>query len=926
MTTPRLRKIAIGSGGTVVVLLLVLALVPLLFKGRIETAARGAINDAVNAEVAWQDIGLTVFRNFPNLTLSIDELTVVGTGTFAGDTLASIDQLRLVLDLPSVVANWRRGAPLLVRELVLREPALRLLVQEDGVANWDIMRASEPAAATDTASALAVSLRQFRIENGSVTMDDRAAGLTSSVSGYDQTLSGDFGSERFLLKTSASAEAVSVRFAGIPYLSRVGVVIEADLDADMAERRFTFRDNKLRLNDLELAFAGSIGLDSSSTMLDLTFEAPSTDFRHIISLIPAIYAQDFAAIETSGTMALGGRLNGVYSETEFPAFALRATVRDGSFKYPDLPLAARDIGLDLSLDNAGGSLDRTVLDLSRFHALIGSNPIDATLRLSTPVSDPDVALTLAGKVDLAEVRRTMKLDGVEDLAGVISADAAIATRLSSLDRGQFDQVNARGTIDIRNFTLTSADFPHAIVIDETLLRLTPRLTELAAFRGRIGGSDMAMTGTLDNLLRFVMRGEPLHGRATFRSVKFDLNEWQSSNDTLSIIPVPANLDLVLDAEIATLVWERLNLTDVAGTIRVKDQRVTMDGLRMKGLGGTLAMTGYYETVDPARPTFDATMKLTELQIPAAFQALTTIQRFAPIAEFARGTFSAQLGIQGALGEQMMPILSALSGQGALQTSQVAIEGFPALDALAGKLKLPQFTNPTFRAIQSTFAIRDGRLHVQPFDVELGEFKLNVSGSNGIDQSLEYALRLQAPSGLIGAEAGQAISGMLTQAGKVGLNLGAADLMQVGLALGGTVAKPTIGIGTGGTVGGARDAIGQAAAGQVQSLERQADAGVEAARQRARTEADSLVADAERRAEAIRAEARQVAERVRAEGAQAADSLVAKASGPIAKAGAEVAAKRLRREADTRATQIEREADERAEALVSAARRGVAGEP
>lgn len=925
MTTPRYRKLAIGLGVTLVSVVALLLVVPLLFKDRIAASARTAVNDAVNAEVNWQDVGLTVFRNFPNLTLSIDELTVVGVGAFAGDTLAAVDQLRLVLDLPSVVANWRRGDPLLVRALVLREPALRLLVREDGAANWDIMRDAE-AESSDTSSALTVSLRQFRIERGSLTLDDQAAGLTASVTGYDQTLSGDFAAERFLLKTSAKAEAVSVRFAGVPYLSRVGVAIEADLDADMATRRFTFRDNRLRLNDLELAFAGSIGLDSARTLLDLTFAAPSTDFRHIVSLIPAIYAQNFSALETSGTMALEGRIDGAYGEADFPAFALKVMVNDGSFKYPDLPLPARDIGFELALDNAGGSLDHTVLDIRRFHAVIGSNPIDATFRLRTPVSDPDIALTLTGKVDLAEVRQTMKFVGVNELAGIITTDAAIATRLSSLDRGQFDQVNARGTIDIRNFTLVSADLPHAIVIDETLLRLTPRLTELASFRGRIGGSDMAMTGTLDNLLRSVMRGEALHGRATFRSSRFDLNEWRSSDDTLEIIPVPANLDLVLEAEIATLVWERLNLTDVAGTIRVKDQRVTMDGLRMKGLGGTLAMTGYYDTIDPARPTFDATMQLTELEIPAAFAALTTIQRFAPIAEFARGTFSAQLGVQGALGEQMMPILSALSGQGALQTSEVAVEGFPALDQLAGKLKLPQFTNPTFRAIRSTFAIRDGRLHVQPFDVRLGQMQLNVSGSNGIDQSLQYALQLRAPSGVIGAEAGQAISGLLTQAGKVGLNLGAADVIQIGLTLGGTVAQPSVGVAAGNPVGGAQAALGQAAADRVQSLEQQADSAAEAARQRARAEADSLIADAERRADVIRAEARQVANRVRTEGAAAADSLVAKASGPVARAGAEVAAKRLRREADSRADQIVSEADARAAALVSAARRQVAGEP
>lgn len=916
----RARKVTLGLGAAATLLLALLIITPLLFKDQIAERVKSALNESVNARVEWSGLGLTLFRNFPNLTLRVDDVSVVGTGLFEGDTLTSMDQLRLVLDLPSVVRNWRRGDPLLVRALVLREPKLQLLVREDGAANWDIMREAESPDTNTTASRrVAVSLRRMSIQNASITLDNRSTGLTAALSRLNQSITGDFATESFLLRTRGSADDVSVRFAGVPYLTRVAMDLTADLDANMTEKRFTFRDNVLRLNDLELRLAGSVAVLEENTAIDLTFEAPTTDFRHIVSLVPAIYAQDFQSLKTTGTMSVSGTVNGSHGDGTFPAFTLRATVEDGSFRYPDLPLPARDIGFDLGLDNPGGSLDSTVMNLSRFHMQIGNDPIDLSLLLRTPVSDPDIDVRLAGRVDLAEVRRTMKLQGVDQLAGVITADAAVQTRLSALDRGQYDRVNARGTVDIRDLTLQMADLPHAIAIDETRLRLTPQLTELTSFRGRIGGSDVDMTGSLDNLLRFIIRGEELRGNATFRSARFDLNEWQSSG-SLNIIPVPPNLDFTLQAGIAQLAWANLNLTDVEGTVRVKDQRVTLDDLRMKGLGGTLGMSGYYDTTDPARPAFDATLELTELEIPAAFSALTTIQRFAPVAGFARGTFSVQLGLRGALGEQMMPIFSALSGQGSLQTSDLALQGFPPLDRMAGLLKLPQFTNPTFQAIRSTFAIRDGRLHVQPFDLRLGDFQLNVSGSNGIDQSLQYVLRLQAPSALLGAEASQAITGLVTQVGRTGFNLGSIDVLSLGLQLGGTVTNPSLGIDAGNPVGNVAGAIRQQAGQKAESLGQQVDSAADAARQRARAEADSLIAQAERRADAIREEARRVAERVRVEANARADSLVARASGPIARAAAELAANRLRREANARADQIIAEADKRAEALVAEARR------
>ena len=70
--------------------------------------------------------------------------------------------------------------------------------------------------------------------------------------------------------------------------------------------------------------------------------------------MPAIYAHDFQSVKTSGTIAVSGRVKGEYGDSAFPSFALNAKVDNGAFQYPDLPLPARDIFMDLSIANPGG--------------------------------------------------------------------------------------------------------------------------------------------------------------------------------------------------------------------------------------------------------------------------------------------------------------------------------------------------------------------------------------------------------------------------------------------------------------------------------------------------------------------------------------------------------------------------------------------
>src|SRR6476620_7127468 len=123
------------------------------------------------------------------------------------------------------------------------------------------------------------------------------------------------------------------------------------MDADMRQKKFTFRQNQIRVNDLALGFSGSAIMAEDRTTLDMAFNSPRTDFRHILSLVPAIYSQSFQTIKTSGALALSGQIKGDSGKTAFPSFSVDAKVTNGAFQYPDLPLPARDIVLDLSLRN-----------------------------------------------------------------------------------------------------------------------------------------------------------------------------------------------------------------------------------------------------------------------------------------------------------------------------------------------------------------------------------------------------------------------------------------------------------------------------------------------------------------------------------------------------------------------------------------------
>ena len=918
-------KILLGAGTVIVVLFVLLATLPFLFSDRIAARVKTEVNSALEARVDWHGAGLSLFGDFPNLTLRLDDLSIAGKRLFAGDTLARIHRLGVVLDLGSVLRNYRAGDAIVVRSIELERPVIALKVLEDGSANWDITKKTAPTT-QKAPSPFKVSLRKLDISNATISLDDRKSRLFASLVGYRQSLSGDFATDLFTLATRAHGDSVTVRFAGIPYLNHVALDLAADVNADMRNKKFTLAKNEIRLNDLRLALTGSAAMRGDDVALDLSFNTPRTDFRHILSLVPAIYMRDFQKLKTAGVLTLSGQVKGDYGDKAFPSFSVNANVANGAFQYPDLPLPARDIALDLKLRNPGGDVDSTMVRLDRFHAAIGGQPIDGTLVLRTPISDPDVDLRLTGKLDLANLRKTVKLASVKELTGKIDADVAVRTRMSYVDRKQYDRIAARGNLGVRDLTLKSADLPRDVAVTEASLQISPQRADLRSFSAQIGSSDVQLSGYVENLLPFALRGDPLRGNATFVSQRFNLDEWKS-DDSLTIIQVPGNIDFGLQATVGELIYGKLKMTNARGALRVKDKRATLDNFTMNTLGGSIGVSGFYETVDSVRPTFDTQVQLKSVDIPSAFSALTTVQMLAPVAKFARGNVSTDLHLAGALGKDMLPLFNVLDGKGALKTSDLVIQGLPLLGKIADAIKLEQLRNPTLDSLRASVQIKAGRVQVNPFTVRAGRSALQVAGSHGFDQSLQYTLGLRVARADLGAAANQAIASLISRAGRTGLNLQAADTVVLGIKVGGTITSPTVQTNLADLVASTGQSVKQAAqqavAQQVDSLKEKADSAADEARKKAQAQAEQMIAQAEQQAAAIRAEAQKLADTVRFEANTRADSLVARTTNPIAKAAAQAAANRMKKEASDRADAMIREADKRANDVVAEARKKAA---
>ena len=276
--------------GLILVILLALFTGPLVFKEKIKSTVVNIINESVNARVSFDDYKLGFFKNFPNLTFSLKDVSVEGIDKFENDTLAGFRSLNLVFNLSSLFN--KNGYE--IKSLIIDNATVHAIVLEDGATNWDIMKESADTVEQEGSSAsMKILLKRIEILNSSVSYTDLSSDMEALIKRTNFNIRGDMTQSETDLQISAESDELYYKMDGINYLNKAGMEARINVRANLDSMKFTLLDNYLKINDLTLNFAGTVALPGDDYIVDLTFSSGETSFKSLLSMIPAVYMTDF---------------------------------------------------------------------------------------------------------------------------------------------------------------------------------------------------------------------------------------------------------------------------------------------------------------------------------------------------------------------------------------------------------------------------------------------------------------------------------------------------------------------------------------------------------------------------------------------------------------------------------------------------------
>lgn len=768
-----LKKILKIVGIVLVVFTASLFAIPYFFKDQIKAKITEAINEKVDAKVSFADADLSLFKNFPKATVTLDKLLIINKAPFEGDTLVSLGELNLKMSIKELFKGKEEAME--IEGITSKNGFINIIFNKDGIGNFDIALKDNKPKEEGKSEPMLLKIQKYQIENFKFQYFDESSQMRMVIDSLNHEGTGDFNNTKLDLDTKSTAK-VSFDMGKINYMKNVALSLDAVLGIDLEKSKYTFKENKALINQLPLEFDGFIQMVDAGQVYDLKFKTPTSSFKNFLGLIPAAYSSSLDGVKTTGDFTVNGFAKGMLTDTTIPKFNIAIASNNGSFQYPSLPKSVQSIVIDTKIVNETGIMNDTYVNLDKLSFRIDQDVFNAKANIKNISTNALVDAALKGTINLANLSKAYPIKLDKPLTGILKADVTTKFDMASVEKSQYQNINNAGTIGLTGFNYADANGKN-MTISNALVQFNPSQVHLKQFNAKTGKSDLSVTGVLDNFYGFMFRKQELKGNFNLSSNQLVVSDFMTTSTAPTAtgtteataaktkksepLKIPAFLNCTLTAKANTVLYDNLTLKDVSGKMIIKDEKVTLENIKTSIFGGNIGASGSVSTKGKT-PVFDMNLNLNQVDIQQSFTQLDMLKKIAPIAGIVNGKINTTIKLNGNLdATEMTPDLKTISGDliGQLLSTTINSNNSTLLTALTSNLKFIDLNKVNLNDIKAALTFKDGKVNVKPFEIKYQDIKAVVGGSHGFDQNMDYNIKFNVPAKYLGKEANAYISKM-----------------------------------------------------------------------------------------------------------------------------------------------------------------------
>ncbi|WP_020537236.1 AsmA-like C-terminal region-containing protein [Lewinella cohaerens] len=732
-----------------------------LFSDQIGERVVSELNQQLKSELEVEGFELSFLRTFPNIGANLRGVSLKGTDE---EDLLVADELSFRAGLWSLL-----GSDVQLKSVVLSDGILRIAVDRDGNANYDIFKTeeTEPAPEENTTSA-SINLEKAVVSNMKLFYSDAQNKQRLTMDIEEAIFAGNFGSSQYKLNSEAQLFIKYLESDGESLLSNRPFAYNTEIAVNTEEGQYQIDELRLQVGELPLEASGNFRIQEEETFINLSFSSEDGKLEDVLSLLPDEYKNQLNGIETDGDFSLNATIEGVQNKQQQPKITAELRFADGRISGDRVNARVRDLGFLAYYTNGTQQNDKTSkIVIENLHGEFEREPFALDLTIEN-FSEPSIVFAADGTLAPGALMAFIPDERISSGNGKIHLnrlrirgryeDMLRSSRIGRVDMGgSLSFENAGFTINDEDISLSSGE----IVLEQNTL--TAKAVTLDA-----PGTKMLFDGRATNILPVLLadsvnsQGATLVFDARLQATELDIDQLMAlgapseiaqeeaeatgTTDSLAQAEVEKRefftrfLDGTFAAEIQSFNYDLVEGEDFKGNLTFKDGTMTIAG-NTKTMDGEFLLDGEMRFTET--PVLTAKLSGNRINIYEFFRQSENFGQDFLVADNLEGQLDTRIFVEAHFdnaGNFQEDQLRVLAGVG---LKDGVLKDFAMLEDFSTFVNIRDLQEIRFTSLQNFFEVRNSKLYLPVMFIQSNALNMTISGEHTFDQDINYFVKVNA---------------------------------------------------------------------------------------------------------------------------------------------------------------------------------------
>ncbi len=717
-----------------------------IYDQEIKQYAISYLNQYLVTDVHVDNVHLDLFKRFPQATLVFENAHIEDINDEAkGDTMLFARELLLKFNFRELFeGNYN------VTHVEVLDAHLNLSVNKNGQENYLIWEQQEKPGTKEFKFELQeVVCKNTRIIYRNDLTHQLYDGTTNQV-----LLSGAFTQSSFDLNIQSNLLVNNVSINELTYLKNEQSSVHTILNIDKTARKYTINSGHAEISGLPFDVSGYYQADSS--WCDLAIAGKHLELHQVFTVFPDVFFEKFEAYKSNGVLDFDATIFGQATKEFIPAVNASFHIHDGSMVETETGMQLSDLDFKGTFTNE----DFGELNIEKLSGKLLNSSFHGTLNVSN-FHTPDVILDVAGNLDLKSVQDFFRFETINYLNGSVNFDTylkgrsvngSFKTRKSS---GSFkaEGVNMKTQVNGLEYSNLNGEF-----------RLRNGHAYISSFTGNIFDSDFNLAGVLRDFIPYILSNNAtLTIEADLDSKYTDLSQIirmaASAGESRPGAPesiLPENLAFNLNTTIETLIYGKLDVSNLRGVAQLENQILRCHKLRGNANEGTYLVNFEFDGSSPNNYLLTSDTRMRKIDIHNFFSEFDNFGQTFLQDRHVKGIANVDAQFACALdnGFKIKPftILSTVD----LDISKGELIGLDVLQEITQYLESNHLIKPfvntelmseklrhiTFSDLSNRIEIKNEKIHIPKMEIGSSAMDINIKGTHWFNDSIDYGFNFR----------------------------------------------------------------------------------------------------------------------------------------------------------------------------------------